>query len=147
MKHIPVLLLLLTLTAGCSYGELFIRGHKITKDDVKSMNLGVTTRDEAFEMFGEPESVHRDEEGETLTFRYEETRYPHLFGLVEFKGDRKTIIDTTLELLVRDGVVVAYNLKNRQEVQKVRGRLPSIDRPRNHFFDTRNRDDGDEEPF
>lgn len=106
-----VILFVISGCAGVKTIETRSEGNKIDKSMVESIKPGVTTKKAIIEIFGNPaKSIKKDDEGEELIYNYVEKKVPSYFcGFIANEKNASTTT-TTLEIIVKDDVVLGYKL-------------------------------------
>ena len=105
----------LAVMSGCTSIIVKSDSPKIDKAQVMELKPGVTDKKSVLAAFGEPTEANSADNEEKLVYTYKEKTTPvYLKGLIENEaGGTKT--STTLEIILKDGVVNSYNYKTVQE--------------------------------
>lgn len=112
MKRIFVLAVFMLL-AGCTT-VVRTQGTKIDREQVLGLKTGVTTRAEVLSTFGTPTDIVVENNEEKLIYVFKEQRVPaYLGGMVESEVQSKESV-TTLELVLKNGIVHSYRFKSSQ---------------------------------
>jgi outer membrane protein assembly factor BamE (lipoprotein component of BamABCDE complex) len=114
MKRLLIAALVIAL-CGCATVDTSTEGSRLYRDEVLKIKPGVTTRQAALELFGEPTEILAEDGVERFiyTFKEKKTR-SYLGGLVEDET-RKKEATTTLELVLREGIIYSYSFTSVEE--------------------------------
>lgn len=113
---IASILIILTTCASIKSTRTQSEGNKISKEQAEEIKPGVTAKSAIIEMFGSPVKTESKDDGtEVLTYTYTEKRTPTYLRefIVNERGSRTTTV--TLEITIKDGLVVSYNFKKQEE--------------------------------
>ncbi|HLC18510.1 MAG TPA: outer membrane protein assembly factor BamE [Thermodesulfobacteriota bacterium] len=100
---------------GCTGVAVRTEGTRLERDQVLNIKAGSTTRADVVELFGEPTNTKYEGDRERLFYVFKETKTPtYVGGIVENKSrsEKKT---ATLEIVVKDDVVLSYRFKNVED--------------------------------
>jgi outer membrane protein assembly factor BamE (lipoprotein component of BamABCDE complex) len=117
-RIITIILISIAITACASISSTKIRseGSKITKEQAEEIKPGVTTKNTITGTFGNPTKTDSKADGtEIFIYTYIEKKTPTYFGefIVNERQSRVTTI--TLEITIKDGLVLLYNFKKHEE--------------------------------
>lgn len=105
--------LALTL-AGCTSAVVHTEGVKVDSAQVLNIKTGSTTRQEVLQMFGTPTEVNNETNEEKMVYVFKKKTVPTYFGgLIESEAQSKEAL-STLEIVLRDGVVYSYRFKSAE---------------------------------
>ncbi|MBE9528907.1 MAG: hypothetical protein IME99_06685 [Proteobacteria bacterium] len=108
---------LATILTGCTTVETHSRGRRIQSDSVMQIKPGVTTKDSAVDLFGNPTEITHADGVDTFIYKYEEEKTPIYFGgLVQMESQRRTY-SKSLELTIKDGIVYSYRFVRDTDVE------------------------------
>ncbi len=119
MKRVIIIasiLIILTACASIKSTRTQSEGNKISKEQTEEIKPGVTAKSAIIEMFGNSVKTESKDDGtEVLTYTYTEKRTPTYLRefIVNERGSRTTTV--TLEITIKDGLVVSYNFKKQEE--------------------------------
>ncbi len=105
----------LAALSGCATVVVKGDGPKIDKTLVMELKPGVTDKKAVIGAFGEPAEAGSANNEERLLYIYKEKKTPVFFGgLIENQAGEVSV-NTTLEIILKDGVVNSYKYKTGQE--------------------------------
>jgi outer membrane protein assembly factor BamE (lipoprotein component of BamABCDE complex) len=114
MRHLLAALAAASIV-GCTAMETTTEGTRIRKDSVVDLRPGVTTRERVIETFGEPAETGFRDGDERLYYVYREKSVPsYASGVIENQAAGAET-ETTLEVIIREGVVLSYSFKSTEE--------------------------------
>ncbi len=108
-------LLLTTMTGGCVIGRLYV-GSDIKDDFQDKIAVGITTKSEILKIYGPPDTVRRQYDGDVFIYRYVRRNSSSL-NIIEPVFTRLTIFsysrlqqkdDSLVILFDKDGAVKSY---------------------------------------
>lgn len=102
------------ILAGCASTAVRTEGVRI--DGARALNIktGSTTRQEVLQTFGSPSEVNKENDEEKMVYVFREKTVPTYFGgLIESEAQRKET-SSTLEIVLRNGVVYSYRFKSTE---------------------------------
>lgn len=119
MKRIfTIMLISMTITACASISSVKVQseGNKITKEQAEKIQPGITTRNAIIETLGNPTKRESKPDGsEVLTYTYTEKKTPAYFGGFIVNERQSKVTTATLEVTIKDGLVLSYNFKRQEE--------------------------------
>ncbi|MBI5970504.1 MAG: hypothetical protein HY884_05060 [Deltaproteobacteria bacterium] len=115
IKRLIIASAALAALSGCATVVVKGDGSKIDKTQVMELKPGVTDKKTVITAFGEPAEVSSANNEEKLVYIYKEKMTPvYLGGLIENQAGM-VLVNTTLEIILKDGVVNSYKYKTGQE--------------------------------
>ena len=118
MKNILtiIVILIIFILPACASTKIQSEGNKITREQAEGIKPGVTTRNVVTDTFGNPSKADSKPDGiEVLTYTYTEKRTPTYFGEFIVNERQSQVTTITLEITIKDGVVLSYNFKKQEE--------------------------------
>jgi outer membrane protein assembly factor BamE (lipoprotein component of BamABCDE complex) len=114
---IKVLLLILTISlAGCTTVETETKGRRIQSDSVMQIKPGITTRASIINLFGNPTEISHVDGVETFLYTYKEEKTPLFFGGLLQLESQKRSSSKSLELVIKDGIVLSYRFLREKNI-------------------------------
>jgi len=105
----------LAALSGCTTVVAKGDGPKIDKALVMELKPGVTDKKAVIGAFGEPAEASSANNEEKLLYIYKEKKTPvYLGGLIENQAGEVSV-NTTLEIILKDGVVNSYKYKSGKD--------------------------------
>ena len=114
MKRILTSLLVISLL-GCAAVSTDKEGTRLYRDQVLQIKPGVTTRQAAMDLFGEPTEITSEGDQERFTYTFKEKKTRSYFGGLVEDQTKQREATTKLELIIRDGIVYSYNFSSMEE--------------------------------
>lgn len=100
--------------AGCASAIVRTEGVRIDRAQVLDIKVGSTTRQEVLQAFGSPTAVNNENDAEKMVYVFRKKTVPTYFGgLIESEAQRKEA-SSTLEIVLRNGVVDSYSFKSME---------------------------------
>lgn len=116
LMTIALILLNLTACASISLVKIQSDGRKITREQAEGIKPGLTTRNIIIDTFGNPTKTESKTDGaEVLTYTYTEKKTPAYFGEFVVNERQSRFTTTTLEVAIKDGLVLSYSFKKQEE--------------------------------
>ena len=117
-KILMIIAIAMTVTACATVSSVKVQteGSKITKEQADGIKPGLTTRNVIIETFGNPIKMESKTDGtEVLTYTYIEKKTPTYFGEFIVNERQRQVTTITLEITIKDGLVLSYNFKKQEE--------------------------------
>ncbi len=119
MKNILMIIAIAMTVAACSAissVKVQTEGIKITKEQAEGIKPGLTTRNIIIETFGNPIKMESKTDGtDVLTYTYTEKKTPTYFGEFIVNERQNKVTTITLEVIIKDGLVLSYNFKKQED--------------------------------
>jgi hypothetical protein len=116
MKRILIIILIQIALSACASTQIQSEGGKITKEQIEGIRPGVTAKNIVIETFGNPAKTEIKPDGtETITYIYSEKSTPTYFGGFIVNERNTQVMKTTLEVVIKDGLVLSYSYKKEEE--------------------------------
>ncbi|MEK7828458.1 MAG: hypothetical protein AAB197_05510 [Deltaproteobacteria bacterium] len=117
-KILMIIAAAMTVTACATVSSVKVQteGIKITKEQVEGIKPGLTTRNIIIETFGNPIKMESKTDGtDVLTYTYTEKKTPTYFGEFIVNERQNKVTTITLEVIIKDGLVLSYNFKKQED--------------------------------
>ena len=117
-KILMIIAAAMTVTACATVSSVKVQteGSKITKEQAEGIKPGLTTRNIIIETFGDPINIESKTDGtEVMTYTYMEKKTPAYFGEFIVNERQNKVTTITLEVIIKDGLVLSYNFKKQEE--------------------------------
>lgn len=116
MKKILMIIAITMTVAACASVKVQSEGNKITRAQAEEIKPGLTTRNIIIDTFGKPAKIESKADGtEVLIYTYIEKKTPAYFGEFIVNERQSRVAMTTLEVTIKDGLVLSYNFKKQEE--------------------------------
>lgn len=119
MKTIFIITLISITLPSCAAIQstrIQAEGNKITKEQIEEIKPAVTTKESVISAFGDPTKTEIKPDGtEMLIYAYTEKTTPTYLGGFIVNERQTKISVTTLEITIKDGLVISYNYKKEEE--------------------------------
>lgn len=116
MKKICLAVIMLFAISSCATIETRSEGKKIDKEMISSIKPGVTTQKAVIEVFGYPSKSNKKEDGtEELIYTYSEKDVSSYFSGFIIREKNAPTTNTTLEIIIKDDVVIGYKFVKTAE--------------------------------
>lgn len=117
-KILMIIAIVMTVTACATVSSVKVQteGIKITKEQAEGIKPGLTTRNIIIETFGNPIKMESKTDGtDALTYTYTEKKTPTYFGEFIVNERQNKVTTITLEVIIKDGLVLSYNFKQQED--------------------------------
>lgn len=108
MKRILASAVLLTLL-GCATVETETEGTRLYRKQVEQIKPGITTEQAVRDLFGEPTEIRSMDGQKKYIYTFKKKSTPSYLGGVVEDQTRKQEATSTLEMVIKDGIVYSYN--------------------------------------
>lgn len=116
MKRLMTIALISITITACTSIKIQSEGNKITRAQAEGVKPGLTTRNIIIDTFGKPAKIESKTDGtEVLIYTYTEKKTPAYFGGFIVNERQSRVATTTLEVTIKDGLVLSYNFKKQEE--------------------------------
>ena len=114
MKNGIIVAVFALALAGCASAIVQTEGVKIDRAQALNIKIGSTTRQDVLQTFGSPTAVNNENNEEKMVYVFRKKTVPTYFGgLIESEAQRKEA-SSTLEIVLRNGVVDSYRFKSME---------------------------------
>ncbi|MEK6599461.1 MAG: hypothetical protein AABY52_03850 [Deltaproteobacteria bacterium] len=117
-KTLMIIIVAMTVTACASISSVKVKteGVKITREQIDEIKPGSTTKNDIIETFGNPIKMESKTDGtDVLTYTYTEKKTPTYFGEFIVNERQNKVTTITLEVIIKDGLVLSYNFKKQED--------------------------------
>ena len=119
MKKILMIIaaaMIVTACATVSSVKVNTEGVKITREQIDEIKPGSTTKNDIIKIFGNPIKAEAKTDGtDALTYTYTEKKTPTYFREFIVNEKQSKVTTMTLEVIIKDGLVLSYNFKKQED--------------------------------
>ncbi|MDP2682917.1 MAG: hypothetical protein Q8P28_08970 [Deltaproteobacteria bacterium] len=117
-KILMIIAIAITVTACAAISSIKVQteGIKITKEQAEGIKPGSTARNIIIETFGNPIKMESKTDGtDVLTYTYTEKQTPTYLGEFIVNERQSKITKITLEVIIKDGLVLSYKFGQEEK--------------------------------